>query len=83
MDRGYPEASVRWCKNGRTVDSGSRMNVSSEGLQITDVKPEDAGDYTCTLSRNGWGADSITISVQVLSGNTGGEYIAAFIWTLP
>ena len=80
VDRGYPEAIVRWCKNGRTVVSGPRINVTHEGLQITDVKPEDAGDYTCSLFRNGWGANSTTVSVQVLSGNTGGECIASSVY---
>ena len=78
VDRGYPEASVRWCKNGQTVVSGPRMNVTSEGLQITDVKPEDAGNYTCSLFRDAWGSIFTTVRVQVLSGNTGGEYIAVF-----
>ena len=81
MDRGYPEASIRWYKNGWTVVSGSRMNVTNEGLRIADVRPEDAGNYTCSLFRNGWGAYSVTVRVQVLSGNTGGECIAVFFQT--
>ena len=47
--------------------------MTHEGLRIADVKPEDAGNYTCSLFRDGWGAISTTIRVQVLSGNTGGE----------
>ena len=81
MDRGYPEASISWNKNGQTVVSGLRINVTHEGLQIADVKPEDAGNYTCSLLRNGWGSISVTIRVQVLSGNTGGEYIEATIYS--
>ena len=79
MDHGYPEASISWNKNGQTVVSGLRINVTHEGLQIADVKPEDAGNYTCFLFRNGWGSIFVTIRVQVLSGNTGGEYIASSV----
>ena len=53
--------------------------MTHEGLQIADVKPEDAGNYTCSLFRNGWGAIFTTVRVQVLSGNTGGEYIASSV----
>ena len=70
VDRGYPEASVEWCKNGDSITS-PRINVTHEGLQIANVELGDAGNYTCSLCRNG--CRSVTIAVQVLSGATGGE----------
>ena len=72
VDRGYREASVGWRKNGHTVSS-PRINVTYEGLRIADVKPEDAGNYTCSLCRVGWGCASVTIAVEVLTGTTAGE----------
>ena len=72
VDRGYPEASVEWCKNGYVITS-PRINVTHEGLQIANVELGDAGNYTCSVCRNGWGCKSVTIAVQVLSGATGGE----------
>ena len=47
--------------------------MTHEGLRIANVEPEDAGNYTCSLCRSGWGCDFVKIAVQVLSGNTGGE----------
>ena len=72
VNRGYPEATVRWCKNGQSISS-PRINVTHEGLQIANVEPGDAGNYTCSLCRDGWGCIPVTIAVQVLSGDTGGE----------
>ena len=72
VDRGYPEASVEWCKNGRTISS-PRINVTHEGLRIANVEPGDADNYTCSVCRDGWGCKYVTIAVQVLSGDTGGE----------
>ena len=72
VDRGYPEARVEWCKNGHSISS-PRINVTHEGLQIANVEPGDAANYTCSVCRSGWGCMSVTIAVQVLSGATGGE----------
>lgn len=47
--RGYPEPKVYWAKDGRPVSLPSnRIKLIPGGsLRINDVRPHDAGRYTC------------------------------------
>jgi len=69
---GYPEASIVWSKDGNSI-SNPRFNVTLEGLEITAVQQQDAGSYSCSLERQGWGAISEVITVQVLPEAMGGK----------
>ena len=47
---GYPKPEIQWHKDNQVI-SGFRFKKTPQGdLQITDVKPKDAGFYTCTAS---------------------------------
>lgn len=44
--------NIEWTKNGRPVDESRRVRMESDGelcsLVISDVRPEDSGEYQCT-----------------------------------
>lgn len=46
-----PNAEVKWRVNGREVQQGDKLNVSTEGivhrLTIQSATPEDSGTYSC------------------------------------
>lgn len=44
-----PAARVTWFKDGARLRGNSRITISLDGTQLTvaDVRPEDAGVYTC------------------------------------
>ena len=71
---GYPEASIVWSKDDHSINN-PRFNLTREGLKITAVQQEDAGRYSCSLSRQGWGTISVDITVQVLPEDMGGKRI--------
>lgn len=51
-----PNAVVKWWVNGREVEEGGKLNVSTEGLVhrliIQSATPEDSGTYSCQAAEN-------------------------------
>ena len=65
---GDPIPVQSWSRNGITLTSGSRFQISADGqvLTITDVREEeDEGVYICHAS-NSAGTDSATVTLNVI-----------------
>ncbi|XP_073797123.1 obscurin isoform X9 [Danio rerio] len=62
-----PGVPVVWRKGTQEIHSGGKYNIKQDGaaveLKITDVKPEDAGDYICDCGDN---ISSANIKVNAL-----------------
>uniref|UniRef100_A0A087XAN6 Neuregulin 2b n=1 Tax=Poecilia formosa TaxID=48698 RepID=A0A087XAN6_POEFO len=72
---GNPSPSFRWYKDGRELQKGRdlkiKTNVKNSKLQITRVRLEDSGNYTC-VAENTLGQENATsiITVQILTTTT-------------
>lgn len=64
-----PNAEVKWLVNGREVEEGGKLNVSTEGLvhrlTIQSATPEDSGTYCCQVA-----GDQVDFQVHVSGTNT-------------
>jgi len=68
---------VRWTKNGQNVKQGRYVRLSQElvagvtkvSLKFDQVFPEDEGEYTCTVIRNGNVVANSKGNLQIVPGN--------------
>ena len=66
VDLGMPLAHILWYKDGRSFEYSDRIYINGQsGLQINSIEQEDAGEYTCIVERQGWGAVQEVITVTV------------------
>ncbi|KAA0203965.1 hypothetical protein HAZT_HAZT001676 [Hyalella azteca] len=66
---GRPEPSISWVREGVVLTTAGR-HVNADGGQfliVMDVRPEDAGTYTCQLT-NTYGTRRQTIHLSVIDG---------------
>lgn len=51
-----PKANIEWTKNGRPINESRRVGTEFDGelssLIISDLRPEDSGEYQCTAKNN-------------------------------
>ncbi|KAL6097826.1 boc [Pungitius sinensis] len=69
--RGKPAPSVMWLHNARPLAPSPRHRLSSRGLRVSNVGPQDDGLYQC-MAENGVGSSQasarlITVSTGILS----------------
>ena len=62
---GVPQPTVSWKKNGKPIND-SRIATNAWTLTITNVKKEDAGNYTC-FAKNMAKERNITAMLEVVS----------------
>jgi len=65
---GSPRSLVSWTKDSDTVHLGwQRFHLQRAGasLYVKDIRPTDAGRYTCTAT-NGFGTATVTIDLHVV-----------------
>ena len=67
---GFPKPDVSWSKGWKQITPGAKISVSFDEsteesvLTIKDVKPNDAGKYTCKL-KSPMGEDKADVSLVV------------------
>lgn len=66
---GHPTPKIQWCHNNEPLEDSKGVSISQEAngrcvLTISEVFPEDAGEYTC-LATNRIGETSCTASVYI------------------
>ncbi|KAM7389394.1 hypothetical protein PAMP_023375 [Pampus punctatissimus] len=72
---GNPSPSFRWYKDGHELQKGRdlkiKTNKKNSKVQISCVRVEDSGNYTC-VAENSLGQENVTsiISVQILTTTT-------------
>ncbi|KAK3082882.1 hypothetical protein FSP39_007872 [Pinctada imbricata] len=70
--RGFPQPRIRWYHNGREIQSSSDFQITIDyargvsNLTISEVFPEDEGEYTCT-ARSKHGETITTCRLTVIS----------------
>ena len=67
LKEGTPPISFSWLKDGLQVSQKNELSVLNNGeyqetLQISKVRPEHVGNYTCA-AKNTFGSDQISVSV--------------------
>lgn len=70
---GYPNPTIRWLKDGRPLPADSRWTRRITGLTISDLRPEDSGNYICEVT-NSFGSKEVTGHLNVI-----GQSIAAIL----
>ena len=72
--KGFPRSTYLWRKDSKELDiKNSRYSIARDGsLTIINLKPSDAGIYTCTIHQL-FGKKSQTVSIKV-SVKPAGEY---------
>lgn len=72
--RGYPEPKVYWAKDGRPISlPTNRIKLVPGGsLRINDVRPNDAGRYTC-IAENTIGTKESPPAILEVSGKLSNE----------
>lgn len=71
---GHPTPKIQWFRNEEPLENSNGVSISQEAngrcvLTISEVFPEDAGEYTC-LATNKIGEASSTVSVFIEGTNT-------------
>ena len=65
---GVPTPTTSWEKDGMSLtNNGGRYAISASRLLITDIRPTDAGDYSCVAS-NSAGTNKLTSSLLSVHG---------------
>ncbi|ESP03505.1 hypothetical protein LOTGIDRAFT_146786, partial [Lottia gigantea] len=65
---GIPQPEIQWCKDGRPLTSTDHVQIGRDAtgfyLTVSDVAPEDEGEYSCTI-RNDSGKASCSARLQI------------------
>uniref|UniRef100_T1JAL8 Down syndrome cell adhesion molecule-like protein Dscam2 n=1 Tax=Strigamia maritima TaxID=126957 RepID=T1JAL8_STRMM len=72
---GYPISSVKWLKDGQSVESTHLRSVTSEIVQILRLRREDMGMYQCVVKNN---VETIHATAQIKIGDAAPELHRTF-----
>ncbi|XP_069038519.1 cell adhesion molecule DSCAML1 isoform X1 [Lepisosteus oculatus] len=62
---GYPNPAIRWLKDGRPLPADSRWTRRLSGLTVSDLRPEDSGNYICEVT-NSFGSAEVRGHLNVI-----------------
>ena len=64
--RGHPEPEVKWRRNDEIIAIDGRIRISGSGnLVISDLQPEDAGNYQCVAQNMAGQRESTVAQLNV------------------
>ena len=66
-DPGNPEVAPTWTYNGTSLVENSRVTITADGLQFSNIEKEDIGTYVATFS-NSAGDTTFAVTLSPSSG---------------